>query len=759
MPIALMPRPASGPSTRTGHHEWDVRPTIVDPFVRSEREELHRLRSSGRVTRTTDVLARQLDELSKIRIADGATANRPIEGTNEDDAPGASHDFGCRWVFYPWTGHLVRTLPGELWRTLRADRNRYKLTGTEQRRLHAATVAVVGLSVGASVVQVLALEGTGGVLRLADPDRLEGSNCNRLRAPLWDLGVPKAVLAARMVWEVDPFRTVEVVPDGIDDTNVGRFLDGVDVLVEECDSFATKLLVRREARRRGIPVVMATSEAGILDVERFDAEPSRPLFHGTAAALESTDLAAASGAERIALALEVIGAGNLSDRSAASMIELDRTVSSWPQLAGEVVAGGAHAAVAVRRIVLGLPCPSGRYRIDLDDLLASGPCPRPDPAPTAVRSIAAPVARPPVARSVPSPFIEQVVAAATLTPSGGNAQPWRFEWDGHQLHVRLDRGRCQTAIDPARAGSFIALGAACENIAIASGSRGRLAAFSWFPDAEDPDLAACVAFESTRDRPDDCVRLCRVLPRRHTDRGVGDVAPPLSDRERAALHDAAAVHGAAVRILEDAALIEQFADVVGRSDRIRLLNPHLHREFVSELRWTEDTARSSGDGIPVASLGLEPGGAEVLGLLARPAVSSFLARHDLGARLTEIQRRTLSATTALVMVSTAANQPVDRLRGGRALQRLWLEATTLGLAVHPVTPLTLFGLLDDGAACLSRHERDELKEAADQIAVLFSVGDDVPVLVLRMHRGSAAAHVSGSRLPVHDVLDVREQAA
>ena len=59
----------------------------------------------------------------------------------------------------------------------------------------------------------------------------------------------------------------------------------------------------------------------------------------------------------------------LSARMAASMVEIDRTVSTWPQLGGDVQLGGATVAAAVRRFGRGEPLPSGRIRIDLADAL------------------------------------------------------------------------------------------------------------------------------------------------------------------------------------------------------------------------------------------------------------------------------------------------------------------------------------------------------------------------------------------------------
>lgn len=71
-----------------------------------------------------------------------------------------------------------------------------------------------------------------------------------------------------------------------------KFLDGVDILVEECDSLDTKVLIRQAARSRRIPVLMATGDRGTLDVERFDLEPERQILHGL---LGDVDFAELSG--------------------------------------------------------------------------------------------------------------------------------------------------------------------------------------------------------------------------------------------------------------------------------------------------------------------------------------------------------------------------------------------------------------------------------------------------------------------------------
>jgi hypothetical protein len=51
--------------------------------------------------------------------------------------------------------------------------------------------------------------------------------------------------------------------------------------------------------------------------------------------------------------LRILEAEQLSPRVLAFVVEIDRTLSTWPQLAGDVLSGATAIAEAVRRIGLG----------------------------------------------------------------------------------------------------------------------------------------------------------------------------------------------------------------------------------------------------------------------------------------------------------------------------------------------------------------------------------------------------------------------
>jgi len=144
----------------------------------------------------------------------------------------------------------------------------------------------------------------------------------------------------------------------------------LDLFVEVCDSLDIKVSSRFKARSLQIPVVMDTNDRGMLDVERFDTEPDRSVFHGLIDEfVDQNGLKPLDPANRFALLSALVSFESLSDRMKMSMAEINKTITSWPQLASSVVLGGAITTDICRRILLGQHEASGRYYVDLDQLI------------------------------------------------------------------------------------------------------------------------------------------------------------------------------------------------------------------------------------------------------------------------------------------------------------------------------------------------------------------------------------------------------
>ncbi|HEX2574363.1 MAG TPA: ThiF family adenylyltransferase [Polyangia bacterium] len=282
--------------------------------------------------------------------------------------------FACgRWCYYPWRRTVIHLLDRDRFWAVRTNRNRDKITAAEQALLGQKRIGVVGLSVGSAAALVLAQEGLCGELRIADFDTLELSNLNRMRTSLLHIGESKAHVTARELAEIDPYLKVRVFPEGVTEDNLERFLlDGgrLDLVVEECDTLPMKLRVREAARGHGIPVVMDTNDRGLLDIERFDREPDRPLLHGLLGAYTAGSAQTLDAVARRELFFAFFnGEDQLSPRLRESMRRIGKELVSFPQLASDVHLGAALVAHAVREILLGRLVGSGRYRIDLHELL------------------------------------------------------------------------------------------------------------------------------------------------------------------------------------------------------------------------------------------------------------------------------------------------------------------------------------------------------------------------------------------------------
>ncbi len=282
------------------------------------------------------------------------------------------YEYGV-WVYYPWSKRMVHLLDENEFVEIRTNRNRNKITVEEKKILSGKKVGVIGLSVGQSVALTMTMERSFGEIRLADFDIIEVSNLNRIRTGVHNMNVKKTVITAREISEIDPFLKVTCFHSGITDDNLESFiLEGgkLDAIVEECDSLDVKINTRLCAKKLKIPVIMDTSDKGMIDIERFDLSPERPIFHGLLSKFNLTDIKSYSPEKRMEIIYAILDKNKISDRFRLSIEEIGKTITTWPQLASSVISGGANAADVYRRLMLGGVLDSGRYYIDIEGVIA-----------------------------------------------------------------------------------------------------------------------------------------------------------------------------------------------------------------------------------------------------------------------------------------------------------------------------------------------------------------------------------------------------
>ena len=132
--------------------------------------------------------------------------------------------------------------------------------GVGQRRLKAASVAIVGAGgIGSAVIPALAGAGVGR-LTIIDDDVVDRTNLQR--QPIFrddHVGQPKAELAAGFVRALNPHVDVAAHQQRLTADNAEALLSGHDLVIDGCDNFATRLVVSDALTRLRIPLVSAAA--------------------------------------------------------------------------------------------------------------------------------------------------------------------------------------------------------------------------------------------------------------------------------------------------------------------------------------------------------------------------------------------------------------------------------------------------------------------------------------------------------------------
>ena len=202
---------------------------ILNLAVPSDQRTLEALLEEGGVVTVHDDITSQLADLVATRepISVSSPADETAERIRGIVAGLPLPSYG-RWVHYPWSQRLVHVLPQDEYRELRTDRNRYKITPSEQEILRSKKVKA-SLAFPWGRPRRSRWHSKGSAAPFASPTSTscpQGQNLNRLRTGVQNLGVNKAILAAREILELDPYAHVVPFTKGVDETNIDAFLLG-----------------------------------------------------------------------------------------------------------------------------------------------------------------------------------------------------------------------------------------------------------------------------------------------------------------------------------------------------------------------------------------------------------------------------------------------------------------------------------------------------------------------------------------------------
>ncbi len=276
---------------------------------------------------------------------------------------------GCgHWFYFPFSKILCHYLPDNEHQEIRTARNKNLITKDEQEKLYNARVGITGMSVGSHAVLTLSLIGGGKYLALADFDVISASNLNRIRFDFTKIGKSKCLVVADQLYRMNPYAEIKAYDKGLSVENLDEFMNGLDVIVDALDNLELKIRMRLKAKELGIPVIMATDNGDniIIDVERYDLNKDTELFNGAIGHVTLKEFQNFRPQDLPKLATKVAGANVVVPRMLASILEVGRTIYSWPQLGDAATLAGVATAYAIKRIALDQPVKTGKFEVNLD---------------------------------------------------------------------------------------------------------------------------------------------------------------------------------------------------------------------------------------------------------------------------------------------------------------------------------------------------------------------------------------------------------
>lgn len=350
-----------------------------------------------------------------------------------------------------------------------------------------------------------------------------------------------------------------------------------------------------------------------------------------------------------------------------------------------------------------------------------------------------------------------MLEAAIAAPSGENSQPWHFtvrqSAESTVIDVGVSEVRDQSLYGWGNRASYVAIGAALENIRIAASAQGSSALIELLPQAGNPLLAARVTITKRTVVPD---VLAPYIHERATNRKPYDAVPLTHQEQQTLMQEAAWSDGPSLTLVTERDQIQSLAQVGSVNELVMLNNPTLHQFFFSHVNWTreEDVERKVGFFIDTLELPTPARiGFRVMSNWKRARLLNRLFGFN---TLVAKQNAALYATaSAIGIVVSPKESPLEALRAGMYVERLWLTTTRLGLSIQPLTGVLYWAMREragvrDG---FSKHEHADIMRAYTEVDRLGKIGNGASYFMFRIgHADSPTARAI--RFPVDDVVTV-----
>jgi hypothetical protein len=286
------------------------------------------------------------------------------------------------------------------------------------------------------------------------------------------------------------------------------------------------------------------------------------------------------------------------------------------------------------------------------------------------------------------PDITTIIEAAIQAPSGENVQPWRFHVVKKNIqlhHVDVD----SEIYDTGNRGSFVAHGAALENMMVVAAALGYTPTLTLFPQTGLRSHVATLSLGTLNTSAVKDSAAIDTIYGRVTNRNAYKKEPLKKEFiEELKKISNASKHVTVSRIL-DKESITRLARVGSTNEEVMLQNKTLHSFFFEHVTWTKKEDTEKRVGFYIKTLGLPLPAQKLFKLFSNWGIMIFLKKVGFPAVIGKQNADTYSAASEIIMLSISQDTPESFIKVGMLMEKIWLECTRAGVSVQPLAG-TLF---------------------------------------------------------------------
>jgi hypothetical protein len=476
---------------------------------------------------------------------------------------------------------------------------------------------------------------------------------------------------------------------------------------------------------------MDTSDRLMIDIERFDLDPDYPIMHGMVDENLDYDFLKSlkTSKDKLPYILPFAGIDQISDRMAASALELGTSITSWPQLATEVQIGGALAARKCRNIILNSETANGgRYYHEGNEELYTIPYvqfeknrfSRKREVPISINDHKIKLTR--------NRLLESILQEAICSPSAANLQNWKFYINDDKIIVSFERDYNASVFDTNSLYSYIGLSIVSSAISIIASKYGLRSDLRINPS---DNLTIEIHFYHENIQIDWRYEYLKI---RYTNR-----AQHANNKVKHSILDKISTEFPSKNIhhFTQNSTIDQLEEVIGEFDSLRLLNTHTHNElFDTELNTSRYHPYQSQIGLYLEDLLLSSSDQIGVQISKRVEVMNYLKKVNLTGPFNKLSRSLGENKDSYVIITGKLSTTEEIFEMGKVILDYWIHCTRCRLSLHPITsPIPILNNLERSKCSPFRKQEDKIRHLQHRLLSLCSLQDQEIAFIAKVKIG------------------------